>query len=157
METRKHVLEESFEAAPERVFRLLVTPSDIRGWWSASRAIVLPERGGSFAATWGAEDDPDYVTIATIRAFEPPARLVLADYRYRAKTGPLPFEADFVTEFLVIPEDRGARLRVTQDGFPCDARADAFYAGCERGWKDTFDGIRRHLEREGSALPPARG
>jgi hypothetical protein len=27
-----------------------------------------------------------------------------------------------------------------------DSAADEFYAGCERGWRDTFAGIRRYLE-----------
>ncbi len=149
METRKHVHEEVFPATPERVFALLHTPSAIRRWWSAARAIVIPERGGLWTATWGDdEDDPDYVSSATIRAFDPPRRLVLGDYRYRAKTGPLPFEADFVTEFLVTPHEDGAMLRVTQDGFPAGPEADDFYAGCEKGWRDTFAGIREYLGEE---------
>lgn len=146
--TRKHVHEETFPVPPERLFALLHTPSAIRGWWGAARVVVLPEPGGTWAAAWGdSEDDPEYVTVATIRDFEPPARMVLTDYRYHARSGPLPFEADFVTEFLVTANETGATLRVTQDGFPADPAADAFYAGCEKGWRDTFAGIRRFLER----------
>ena len=51
-----------------------------------------------------------------------PRRLVFADYQYVAKTGPLPFQAEFVTEFTVTPHAEGAVLRVVQDGFPCDER-----------------------------------
>ena len=72
--------------------------------------------------------------------------MVLGDYRYFAKGGPLPFQADFVTEFIVEERSEGALLRVCQDGFPCDASADAFYAACEIGWRNTFAGIRRFLE-----------
>lgn len=71
--------------------------------------------------------------------------MVLTDYRYRARSGPLPFEADFVTEFVVTPRGEGAALRVSQDGFPAGAEGDEFYAACETGWRDTFAGIRRHL------------
>jgi uncharacterized protein YndB with AHSA1/START domain len=93
--TRRHVHEEVLPDSPERVFALLHTPSAIRDWWGASQAIVLAEPGGSWAAVWGAsEDDPDYTTVAAIRDFDPPRRLVLTDFRYRAKTGPLPFRAD---------------------------------------------------------------
>ncbi len=146
MKTRRHVHEETFPVRPEALFALLHTPSAIRDWWGAARVVVLPGTGGIWAAAWGeSEDDPEYVTVATIREFEPPSRMVLADYRYRVRSGPLPFEADFVTEFLVVPHEPGSRLRVTQDGFPADPVADAFYAGCERGWRDTFAGIRRHL------------
>ena len=148
MSIRRHVHEELLPAAPERLFALLHTPSAIRAWWGAAQVIVLPERGGIWAATWGgSEDDPDYVTAATIGAFEPPRRLVLTDYRYRARSGPLPFEAAFVTEFLVTPHAEGAVLRVTQDGFPAGPEADAFYAACGTGWRDTFSGIRRYLAR----------
>ena len=78
--------------------------------------------------------------------FEPPRRLVLADYRYYAKTGPLPFRADFTTEFMVTPDVTGSKFRVVQDGFPTAPEADAFYSACEIGWRNTFAGIRRYLE-----------
>lgn len=147
METRKHVHEEVFPTTPERLFALLHTPSAIRRWWGAARAVVIAEPGGVWAAAWGeSEDDPDYVTTAVMRVFEPPRRLVFADYRYRARSGPLPFAADFVTSFEVFPDPAGAILRVTQDGFPAAAEADDFYSGCDRGWRDTFAGIRRFLE-----------
>ena len=146
METRKQVREEVFPVSPERLFAILHTPSAIRGWWGVARAVVLPQPGGIWAAAWGvAEDDPDYITVATIRDFEPPRRMVLSNYLYRAKSGPLPFDADFVTEFAVLPHPTGAILRVTQDGFPLSPEADEFYSGCEKGWRDTFAEIRRHL------------
>jgi len=145
--TRKHVHEEIFNASPERVFAMLHTPSAICEWWGAARAIVNSELDGVWVAAWGPdEDDPDYVTAATMQVFEPPKRIVFGNYQYHARNGALPFEADFVTEFLVEPSDQGTMLRVTQDGFPDDAVADDFYAGCEIGWRETFKGIRRFLE-----------
>jgi uncharacterized protein YndB with AHSA1/START domain len=146
--TRCHVHEERFAVPQRRLFEILHTPSAIRDWWSAARVIVLAEPGGTFAATWGgSEDDPDYVTVARIRDFEPPVRMVLTDYRYRAKSGPLPFEANFVTEFTVRSESPAASiLRVAQDGFPAGREGEAFFAACDRGWRDTFAGIRRYLE-----------
>jgi len=146
MTTRRHVHSEVYSATADRLFALLHTPSAIRGWWGAARVVVLPQRGGVWAAAWGdAEDDPDYITAATIREFDPPRRMVLADFRYHARTGTLPFAADFVTEFLVQPHPHGALLQVTQDGFPLGPEADAFYAACGEGWKNTFAGIRRFL------------
>ncbi len=146
MVTRTHIHEETMPAGPEQVFSLLHTPSAIRQWWSASRAIVLPQTNGIWAAVWGShEDAPDYVTAAVIKVFEPPRRMLLTDYRYFAKNGPLPFAAEFVTEFLVLPHSDGAILRVTQDGFPSGPEADDFYAGCQMGWCNTFAGIREFL------------
>ncbi len=145
--TRKHVHEEAFDATPLELFAALHTPSAIRAWWGAARAIVMPEPGGLWVAAWGEdEDDPDYVTVATMRTFDPPRRIVMEDYRYRSKTGGLPFDADFVVEFAVEESSRGSLLRVTQDGFPVAEEADAFYAACETGWVNTFAGIRRFFE-----------
>jgi uncharacterized protein YndB with AHSA1/START domain len=146
MTTRCHTHEVVLPVRPEEAFRLLHTPSAIRGWWGVARAVVMPEEGGAWVAAWGAaEDDPDYITAATIRDFDPPRRLVLADYRYYAKTGPLPFRADFVVEFTVEPHAQGSRLRVRNDGFPTEAIADEFYAGCVRGWHDTFESLRKFV------------
>lgn len=50
-------------------------------------------------------------------------------------------------EFTVIPEGPNkTKLRVVQDGFPCDKAPDDFYAACEVGWRETFGAIRRYLE-----------
>lgn len=146
MTTRQHIHEEAFDLAPERVFQALHTPADIRGWWGAARAIVVARRGGVWAAAWGdSENDPDYVTVARITAFEPPHRLRLEDYRYWAKAGSASPEAVFVTEFVVTATPGGATLRVSQDGFPAGPEGDDFLAGCEVGWRETFAGLRRYL------------
>jgi uncharacterized protein YndB with AHSA1/START domain len=147
MSTRKHVCELELATSPERVFELLITPSAIRGWWSATRAIVLPRAGGTWAAVWGAdEDDPDYVAVATLEVFDPPQRLKFSNMQYFAKSDPLPFDSSaLTTNYFIEPRSAGALLRVVQEGFSDDLIADEFYAACEKGWRDTFDGIRRFL------------
>jgi len=131
----------------DRVFDLLLRPESIRHWWGAARAIVLPERGGTWAAAWGDDENaPDYISVATILELERPNRLVLGDFRYYAKTGKLPFDAQFVTEFVVSRQPGGASLQVTQDGFPGGPEADEYYSACETGWRDTFAGIRKFLD-----------
>lgn len=147
METRSHIHEESFAATPDEVCDLLITPSAIRGWWGASRAIVLPLKDGIWTAAWGEEDDPDYVSTATLVEFDPPRLLAMKYGKYYAKTGPLPFEfaEDALTIFTIEPAGGGCVLRVEQSGFPVDPNADDFYTACEIGWKNTFAGIRRHL------------
>lgn len=148
MDTRQIVHREEFNVSPEELFSILVAPSAIREWWDADRAIVIAQPDGLWAAAWGTdEDDPDYIASATIREFQPPTKMVLGDYRYFASTGPLPFEADFTTEFLVETTAGGASLQVTQRGFPLSPEADDYYAGCQTGWKDTFAGIRRFDRR----------
>lgn len=142
---RMHTHQIELAASPEEVFRQLITPSAIRSWWGASRAIVLPKTGGVWAAAWGDEDIPDYVTVFKIAAIEPPRRLFLTDTKYFAKSGPPPFKAEMTTEFTVEPSGDGSILRVAQDGFPDDPVADDFYAACEKGWRDTFARIEKYL------------
>ncbi len=126
---------------------MLVTPSAIREWWGANRAIVIPEAGGIWMAAWGAnEDRPDYVTAFTISQFEPPHRILFSDAKYKAGGEELPFEMDMQTEFLISETPEGCELKVVQDGFPDDPAADEYYAACEKGWTDTFSGIRRFVE-----------
>jgi uncharacterized protein YndB with AHSA1/START domain len=148
--TRAHTAEIDLASSPRRTFDALVRPSAIRVWWSAARVIVVPRAGGVWAAAWGEEENaPEYVTTAIIRVWDPPRRLLLGDYDYLAASGPLPFEADFTTEFEVLPDESGSRLRVTQAGFPADPVADEFYAACEGGWRDTLESLRLYLEGEG--------
>ncbi len=151
METRSHIHEESFDVSKERLFDLLITPSSIRVWWGASRAIVDAREGGVWTAAWGDEDDPDYISTATLVEFDPPRRLAMRFGQYYAKTGSLPFKFadDAVTIFTVEPDGDGSILRVEQTGFPRDAVADDFYAACKTGWKNTFEGIRKYVMENG--------
>lgn len=147
METRRHVHEETFDVDAETMFRLLHTPSAIRRWWGASHVIVDQKEGGVWVAVWGDEDEPEFITAGRMSRFEPPRRLKFSDFEYYARSGPLPFAADLSSEFTVIPlSPNQTTLRVVQDGFPMDSAADEFYAGCERGWRDTFAGIRKYLQ-----------
>jgi uncharacterized protein YndB with AHSA1/START domain len=142
--TRSHTNAVELPIVPELAFDLLIRPSAIRAWWSAQRAIVIPRTGGTWAASWGTdEDDPDYVTVARIADFERPKRLVLDRYAYSAKSGPLPFEADFVVTFAIEPSPRGSLLRVEQVGFPTGKAADEYLAACETGWTATLAAIAR--------------
>jgi uncharacterized protein YndB with AHSA1/START domain len=145
MKTRFHMHQEIFDAPAERLFALLVTPSAIRGWWGASRAVVIAEHGGIWAAAWGDEDLPDCVSAFRIRDFQPPRRLFLDDARYFARSGSLAFNAQITAEFTIGTTGSGSSLRVVQAGFPCDPAADGYYAACETGWRETFKGIRRFL------------
>ena len=56
MNTRSHIHEIELTETPEEVFSLLLTPSAMREWWSAARAIVIPNEGGIWAAAWGGDE-----------------------------------------------------------------------------------------------------
>lgn len=148
METRRHIiLEEPFAVSPERMFETLITPSAIRGWWGASKAIVVPEEGGVWIAAWGEdENDSDYISSFKILEFEPPNRMLLGDGKYFSKDGTPPFEMKMTTEFVVEPNvGGGCALRIIQDGFPTDPVADEFFDASIVGWKNTFEGMRKYF------------
>ena len=129
--------------SPERLFRTLHTPTEICLWWNARTAIVIPRPGGIWAAAWGKDEDhPDYITIARMTTFEPPRRLVMADFEYHSGDKPLDFSRELAVEFRIEPLGDSARLTVEQSGFPEDASADEFYRGCCQGWKNTLAAIR---------------
>ena len=133
---------------PKRFFNCSSRPAQYANGGRHPAPLLTPARAACGGAAWGSsEDDPDYTGFYRIGAFVPPRRIVFTDAKYYAKTGPLPFKADFVTEFLIHPTAGGCVLQVTQDGFPVDPVADDFYKACETGWKNTFAGIHAYLEK----------
>ena len=143
---RSHHNQIDVPVTPDEAFEALVTPSAIRAWWSASRAIVIPEEGGLWMAAWGDdEDNPEYISGATISIYEPPHRLALSSTKYVAQTGPLPFEADLPFEFSIEANGSGCTIHVHHTGFPDDPIADAHYRGCEIGWEQTLASLKAFL------------
>ena len=137
------------DSTPEVIFKSLITPSQIRKWWSAQSAIVIPEEGGTYAVRWGEDEDvPDYITFSTILRIEEPSLLELKHGRYYTKFGRLDFESDQVVLYTIKPSENGSILTVIHTGFPDDSKADEFYKGCIQGWKDTFQGIKDLLESD---------
>lgn len=134
------------EVSPDVLFQTLVTPTEIMSWWQAKTAIVLAKENGIWAATWGENiDQPDYIVAARILSFDPPSRMLLGDFQYVSKDGPLPFEANIQTEYVVGSTATGARLVVNQSGFPDIGEADEYYQGCVAGWRTTLEGIENFL------------
>ncbi|MDM7924303.1 MAG: SRPBCC domain-containing protein, partial [Pyrinomonadaceae bacterium] len=116
METRRHIHEEPFGVGAESMFHALITPSAIREWWGASKAIVIAEKGGVWIAAWGEdENDSDYISSFKILEFEPPRRMLLGDGKYQSRDGQPPFEMNMTTEFTVEPVNNGCILRIVQD------------------------------------------
>ncbi len=145
---RSHHVQIDLPVSPEEAFAALISPSALCAWWSASKAIVVPEAGGMWMATWGEDEDaPDYISGATLSVFEPPHRLVMSNMKYVARTGCLHFEADLPTEFTIEPTDSSCTLHVHQTGFPDDPIADEHYKGCEVGWERTLASLKTFLSK----------
>jgi uncharacterized protein YndB with AHSA1/START domain len=74
--------------SPGIVFDALISPRMIQKWWFANSAIVFPEDGGIYAATWREDiDNPDYISVAKISGIRKPELLVLTNFQYRSKDG----------------------------------------------------------------------
>ena len=138
---------QEIDVSPERLFRTLITPSEIEIWWQARKAIVMAQNGGFWCASWGKnEDHPDYIMFARMPVFEPPSRLVLNEFEYFAKAGPPSPRQDLRTEFSISPQPESpdaSCLTITQSGFlPAgDPEADEFYSSCVAGWRTTLEAI----------------
>lgn len=147
METRSHEHEIELNAGAEKVFDSLISPAAICVWWQASSAIVIPRKGGIWIATWGDTEDPDYITSHKMTEFERPKTIVFDEAEYIAKSAPPPFELETVTRFEIESiSDEKCVLKVIQTGFPAESYADEFYAACETGWKDTFNGMKNYID-----------
>lgn len=134
---------------PEVAFDALLKPGMIQKWWFAKSAIVIPEKGGIYAVTWGEDiDNPDYISAAKIALLDKPNRIRLTDFQYLSKDGPLPFKADLDVEFNLKPEGNGTLLTVNQRGFPDHEGADEFYNGCVQGWMDTITSLKGIIEEK---------
>ncbi len=146
-ETRSHEHQIELDAGAEKVFDSLISPAAICSWWQASSAIVIPRKDGIWMGTWGDTEDPDFITAHKMVEFDPPKTIVFDDVEYIAKSGPPPFDLKMVTKFEIEPiSDEKCILKVIQSGFPVDSIADEFYAACEIGWKNTFDGMKTYID-----------
>lgn len=145
MEKRRHEIAEPFAVTPHEMFDMLITPSAIRGWFGASKAIVEPREGGSWITSWGeSEHDSDHVNSFKILEFEPPKRMLLGSGRYFAESN-WPLETNITTELIVEPQPTGCVLRITQELDPADPLLDDYFDACVAGWQNVFEGIRNYL------------
>lgn len=132
----------------EKIFQALIRPSLITKWWSANRAIVIPETNGLHAVSWGSDDNPEYISAARIKEINPPTKLSLTDFKYASKDGKLPFKAELETDFIIHSFGDKSKLVVRQTGFPNEKIADDFFAACTAGWENTLASIKKVVEND---------
>ena len=145
MEKRRQELAEPFGIKPERMFEILITPSAIRGWYGASRAVVEPHEGGTWVTTWGETDaDSEYINSFKILEFEPPNRILLGGGKFIAGQA-WPIETHITTALIVEPQPTGCILRIIQEMDPADPLLDDYFDACIAGWQNSFEGIRNYL------------
>lgn len=144
-ETRRQILEEPFGVTPERMFKLLTTPSAIRSWWGASSVVIDARKGGTFvAATSDGEARSEYINSFEILEFEPPTRMLLGGGKYYAGAN-WPIRTNITTEFLIEEQPAGCILQIVVDLTPADPLLDDFFDACVAGWQNSFEGIRNYI------------
>lgn len=126
-------LEASVEiAAPrEEVWRALVEPDGLAGWFASDARVTL-EPGGEYWIAHG-----DHAAAQTIEEIVPPERLRMT---FR----------EIATEFVLEGSEGTTLLRIVQSGFTDDAHFDSN----RDGWAAYLQTLRHYLERHASE--PAR-
>ncbi len=157
-ECRRSIIDsQHLPATVERVFRSLVSPSEIQLWWQAKTAIIIPRVGGVWCANWGKDaDDPEYVVAANILEFVPSRILTLGEYRYYSKSGEVAGLTDIQTKFELSPDPQQSgqcMLKVTQSGFPPSGNdgTDAYFNDCVIGWRSTLGSLSDYFGGESTS------
>ena len=146
METRREEFEEPFYVSSERMFAVLTTPKAIREWWGASRALVDPERGGSWVTTFGEDESgSEYVNSFKLLEYEPNSKIVLGDGVLLTTNEEFPYKMGTRIEFEIVDIPEGCILRMVHSGSPDDEESTDFYESSLLGWKNTFDGLRSYF------------
>jgi uncharacterized protein YndB with AHSA1/START domain len=121
--TDRREFEFEIDAPREQVWRALVDPEALVGWF-ASDARVTPEPGGEWYAAHG-----EHGMSATIEELVPGERL-------RTRIG------DTTTEFILEGREGTTFLRIVHSGFGDDA-----YESLERGWAKYVQTLGHYLAR----------
>ena len=145
MDKRREELEEPFGITPERMFKVLTTPSAIRSWWGASSVIIDPREGGSWVAAAGEGDTgAEFINSFEILEFDPPHRMLLGSGKYFSGNN-WPIRTNMTTELVIEEQPAGCILRIVQELSPSDPLLDDFFDACVAGWQNSFEGIRNYL------------
>ena len=144
-EARRHILEEPFGVPPERMFKILITPSAIRSWWGASSVVIDARAGGSWVTASGERDtDADFISSFKIIEFDPPKRMLLGSGKYYTGSN-WPIKTNITTEMIIEEVPAGCILRIIQELSPPDPLLDDYFDACVAGWQNSFEGMRNYL------------
>jgi len=145
MKARCEELAEPFGVSPERMFKILITPTAVRGWFGASTAIIDPREGGSWVAAFGAgARDTEFVSSFAILKFDPPKRMLLGSGKLFTENK-WPIVTNMTTDLIIEPHASGCTFRIIQELDPYDELLDDYFDACVAGWQNSFEGIRNYL------------
>lgn len=146
------VTEIEIDAPPDRVFRALIDPQQLIGWWGAgSRPAKVWEMDARAGGRWRFEiDDPTRTMVINgisefraggeILEFDPPRSL---SYTWVANWHAQP-SRQTVVRWELSPHGKGTRVKVTHSGLAEDAGARKNYSG---GWPGVVECLKDFVEK----------
>ena len=140
-------------AASKIVFNALISPSLIKQWWYVNSAIVIPQKNGVYALTWGDSlDNPDFITVSRLTEFDFGKKLVMTNESYYSPHGGLPFDSLLVATFTLVQGQDSTVLKILQEGIPKAPTADQFYEDTVKGWETTLKSLKNVVEDEAKSV-----
>jgi uncharacterized protein YndB with AHSA1/START domain len=139
------------DAPASRVFDCFFNPDALRAWWQAARSVTTPVPLGIFAIQWQTTPYRDdllgplggtfFGTIIDIRHGH---QFQVADAHW------IPPEGDplgpMTLHIQVVPDGKGCRLHVRQEGEEMSPRWRRYYVVVSRGWQLSLMALKRYAE-----------
>jgi len=128
---------------PQHLYKAFLTPEDLSAWWGCT-AVGEARDGGMWGGGWGeGEGGLGHLTVVWAEISQLDADSVIA-----LKMG------DTVVTYAFAPDPGGAKVTVTQDGYPAgspDEEQAAF-----QSWVDTAQSLKVWAEEHRKYEPPAK-
>lgn len=148
------------DAPSPQVFDHFFSPTALRVWWQAARAIVTPVPFGVYAIEWAPtvhEDDVlgtlGGVLHGTVVEAQRGHGFLVADAYWvpprGAALGPMVLQVDLRAE------GAGCRVHVRQEGHDRSPRWDRYYRIISHGWDVSLAALKRYAEQ--TRVTPAPG
>ena len=145
------------EVPPERVFRALTTPEELKQWWGSAEHYRITEStidlrvGGSWRSAGVGNDGPPFSVSGKFIEIDPPHRLVQTWNPDWEPAGGAPTTIRYQLEAT----PTGTRVTVRHEGFGSRAQSCAGHAA---GWERVLGWLVKHFEdARPEAVPPPPG
>lgn len=141
------LLERTFVASPDVVWRAWTDAGEAARWWaprhfSVVRCAIAPIPGAAVELVLREGDGAEYASAGVVRSVEPRRRIVF-DVSPVDPSGRPYFEV--VVDAVLEPDGGGTALRVRITAEGADADASPMLAGLEPGWSQQLDRLEELL------------
>lgn len=142
MGNRSFEIERSFPASPERVWKAITDPNEMKKWYFDLPGFK-PETGYNFEFMGGSPDGVQYKHLCEVKEVVL-NRKISYSWRYEG------YEGNSLVTFELLPEGSAARLKLTHEGldtFP-KSNPDLAAKNFAEGWTDIIGRmLREYLEQ----------